>query len=171
MAWMPWRRNMDFLVPAGTSTWLDWMQCDFNIHPSLPFLVFYRDFSRSWASKKHPFSVEKWNAHAVPNLPGVGGRALVKFKLCILHDLGQAPTKNNQFICNSLPQSVTWLYFGMSPFRINLESQTMINNSISQMYINPRRICYWSCSDITSSLPLEKIKMEWRISKWIEKEA
>jgi hypothetical protein len=29
-AWMPWRRNMDLLVPAGTSTRLDWIQCGFK---------------------------------------------------------------------------------------------------------------------------------------------
>jgi transposase len=29
-AWMPWRRNVDLLVPAGTSTRLNWIQCGFN---------------------------------------------------------------------------------------------------------------------------------------------
>jgi hypothetical protein len=28
--WMPWRRNVDLLVPAGTSTRLDWIQCGFK---------------------------------------------------------------------------------------------------------------------------------------------
>jgi hypothetical protein len=31
MAWMLWRRDMDLLVPAGTSTRLDWIQCGFNV--------------------------------------------------------------------------------------------------------------------------------------------
>jgi hypothetical protein len=43
MAWMLWRRNVDLLVPAGTSTRLDWIQCGFNVKcwgaPS---------FTRSW---------------------------------------------------------------------------------------------------------------------------
>jgi hypothetical protein len=30
-AWMPWRHNMDLLVPAGTSTRLDWIQCGFSL--------------------------------------------------------------------------------------------------------------------------------------------
>jgi hypothetical protein len=29
-AWMPWQRNVDLLVPAGTSTRLDWIQCGFK---------------------------------------------------------------------------------------------------------------------------------------------
>jgi hypothetical protein len=29
-AWMPWRRNVGLLVPAGTSTRLDWIQCGFK---------------------------------------------------------------------------------------------------------------------------------------------
>jgi hypothetical protein len=28
--WMPWRCDVDLLVPAGTSTRLDWIQCGFN---------------------------------------------------------------------------------------------------------------------------------------------
>jgi hypothetical protein len=28
--WMPWRRDVDLLVTAGTSTRLDWMQCGFK---------------------------------------------------------------------------------------------------------------------------------------------
>jgi hypothetical protein len=31
MAWMPWQRNMDLLVPAGTSTRLNWIQCGFEV--------------------------------------------------------------------------------------------------------------------------------------------
>jgi hypothetical protein len=30
-AWIPRRRNMDLLVPVGTSRRLDWIQCGFNI--------------------------------------------------------------------------------------------------------------------------------------------
>jgi hypothetical protein len=30
-AWMPWRRNMDLLVPAGTSIHLNWIQCGFKV--------------------------------------------------------------------------------------------------------------------------------------------
>jgi hypothetical protein len=30
-AWIPWRRDVDLLVPAGTSTRLDWIQCGFNL--------------------------------------------------------------------------------------------------------------------------------------------
>jgi hypothetical protein len=29
-AWMPWRRDVDLLVSAGTSTRLDWIQCGFK---------------------------------------------------------------------------------------------------------------------------------------------
>jgi hypothetical protein len=29
-AWMPWWCNMNLLVPAGTSTQLNWIQCGFN---------------------------------------------------------------------------------------------------------------------------------------------
>jgi hypothetical protein len=29
-AWMPWRHDVDLLVPAGTSTRLDWIQCGFK---------------------------------------------------------------------------------------------------------------------------------------------
>jgi hypothetical protein len=28
---MPWRHNVDLLVPAGSSTWLDWIQCGFKM--------------------------------------------------------------------------------------------------------------------------------------------
>jgi hypothetical protein len=30
-AWMPWQSNVDLLVPACTSTGLDWIQCGFNL--------------------------------------------------------------------------------------------------------------------------------------------
>jgi hypothetical protein len=34
-AWMTWRRNVDLLVPAGTSPHLDWIQCGFKVQKTL----------------------------------------------------------------------------------------------------------------------------------------
>jgi hypothetical protein len=45
-AWMPWPRNVDLLLPAGTSTRLDWIQCGFKwarlIHNYLNLLCTYK---------------------------------------------------------------------------------------------------------------------------------
>jgi hypothetical protein len=30
-AWMPWRRNVNLLVLAGTSTHLNWIECGFKV--------------------------------------------------------------------------------------------------------------------------------------------
>jgi hypothetical protein len=39
MAWMPWRRDVDLLVPAGTSTQLDWIQCGFKFSQNQKFFL------------------------------------------------------------------------------------------------------------------------------------
>jgi hypothetical protein len=39
-AWMLWRRNVDLLVPAGTSTHLNWIQCGFNLRRPVQIHMF-----------------------------------------------------------------------------------------------------------------------------------
>jgi hypothetical protein len=48
-AWMLWRRNVDLLVSAGTSTRLDWIQCGFN--RAIPDMRPYA--SQLWTSTYH----------------------------------------------------------------------------------------------------------------------
>jgi hypothetical protein len=51
-AWMPWRRDVDLLVPAGTSTRLDWIQCGFkqqfcyNLQQHSPLLKSWKKWLR-----------------------------------------------------------------------------------------------------------------------------
>jgi hypothetical protein len=54
-AWMLRRRDVDLLVPAGTSIRLDWIQCGFNIKICT---VFFRQIRHTF-SPKRPFKKPK----------------------------------------------------------------------------------------------------------------
>jgi hypothetical protein len=46
-AWMPWQPNVNLLVPAGTSTHLNWIQCGFSI------LLNIFNFHKNWKCNTH----------------------------------------------------------------------------------------------------------------------